>query len=73
MGEAEGAAVEVGDLARNSKADARAVGLGGKKWREDVIHNLFADRSAVIAYRDDDMLVCIYATLDMYVAVGVML
>ena len=73
MREAKSAAVEVCNLAGHCKTYTRTVGLGGEEWCEDVIHNLLADRSAVIAYRDNDMLICIYAAFDVYVAISIVL
>ena len=47
---AERAAVEADDLARDGKANARAVGLGGEEWREDIFGNLGGDSRAVVGY-----------------------
>ena len=43
MFEAQGAAVETDNLARDGKTDARAVGFGRKEWREDIFCHLGRD------------------------------
>ena len=54
--EAQGAAVEADDLARDGKADARAVGFGGEEWREDIFGDFGGDCRAVVGNLDLDAL-----------------
>ena len=57
--EAQGAAMEADDLARDGKADARAVGFGREEWREDILGDLGRDCRAVVRNLDLDTLLCI--------------
>ena len=54
--EAQGAAVEADDLARDGEADAGAVGFGSKERREDIFGNLGGDCRAAVGYLDLDAL-----------------
>lgn len=40
--------MEADDLARNSEADARAVGFGRKEWSEDIFGDFGRDCRAVV-------------------------
>ena len=51
--------MEADDLARDSKADARAVGFGRKEWREDIFGNLGGDCLSVVGYLNLDALLCV--------------
>jgi len=58
--EAEGATMEADDLARDGKADARAVGFGREEWREDIFGDLGRDCRAIIGDLNLDALLRIY-------------
>ena len=44
--------METDDLARDGKADARAVSLGREEWREDIFGDLGRDCLSVVCYLD---------------------
>ena len=58
--EAEGATVKAHYLARDGKADARAIGFGGEEWRKDIFGNLGGDSRAVVRNLNLYALFCIY-------------
>ena len=57
--EAQGAAVEADDLARDGEADARAVGFGREEWCEDIFGHLGRDCGAVVGYLNLDAFLCV--------------
>jgi len=52
--------MEADDLARDGKADARAVGFGREEWREDIFGDLGRDCRAIIGDLNLDALLRIY-------------
>ena len=48
--------MEADDLARDGKADARAVSFGREEWREDILGDFGRDCLSVVGYLDLDAL-----------------
>ena len=46
--------MEADDLARDSEADAGAVGFGREEWREDIVGDFGRDCRAVVGYLNLD-------------------